>query len=134
MEGKVINVPKTFEDIHLERDAILAGLLHHYGPEGVSNILNNLEAFKAYVEKQRLEKVKDPPLDPDDIQLLAKLKVENVCDGILPLISKGDAIRQAFKLSDLGYIAMEQRPNGLRLHITRLGIHKLEAAILQAVT
>ena len=52
----MIETPKSYEEVELERDAILAGLLHHFGPSAVKQVLDTLEESKAYVKKQRSEK------------------------------------------------------------------------------
>jgi hypothetical protein len=61
-------------------------------------------------------------LTGDDVQLLAKLASDNTVDGARPVLTKhSERFIQAERLSQLGLIALEQLPTGVRLHISKLG-------------
>lgn len=71
-------------------------------------------------------------LSGQDLQLLDRLKRDNVWDGARPVLEgprTDPETEQAFRLSDQGYIALEQVARGVRLHITRKGVTALTAAL-----
>lgn len=123
--------PTTFEEMHLERDAILAGILHHHGPSSVKMILDSLDEFKAYVEKMRKRSDKE---FQDDLQLLYQLRQDNTYDGSRLVVSSAQDVQQAMRLSELGYIALEQHTRGIIRHITRLGMKVLREELNLPIT
>jgi hypothetical protein len=66
-------------------------------------------------------------VDPADLQLLMQLKRDNVWDGARSVVESD--FEQCFRLSDVGLIALEQVAQGVRLHITRLGVKAIDAAL-----
>jgi len=71
-------------------------------------------------------------LSGQDLQLLDRLKRDNVWDGARPVLEgprTDPETEQAFRLSDQGYIALEQVARGVRLHITRKGVTALTDAL-----
>lgn len=67
-------------------------------------------------------------LSPTDYQFLFRLMEENKVGGLRPVIeTDADRWTQAYRLSDMGLIAIEQLSSGGRLHVTRLGTRLLKA-------
>jgi hypothetical protein len=66
-------------------------------------------------------------VDLADLQLLMRLKNDNVWDGARPVVERN--FEQCFRLSEAGLIALEQVARGVRLHITRLGMKAISRAL-----
>lgn len=67
-------------------------------------------------------------LSPHDYQFLVRLMEENRAGGLRPVIeTNAERWCQAYRLSDMGLIAIEQLAVGGRLHVTRLATHLLKS-------
>jgi hypothetical protein len=85
------------------------------------------EASKLAYEIVRLRtSLSGPKLDPNDFQLLERIKRENVAGGPRHVVEGNQELwEQAFRLSDEGLLAIEQHARGGILHITRKGMKML---------
>lgn len=88
------------------------------------------EASKLAYEIVRLRSELSPPqLDLNDLQLLERIKRENVAGDPRHVVEGNKELwEQAFRLSDEGLLAIEQHVRGGILHITRKGM-KILASI-----
>lgn len=108
----------------------LSQLLREHVEKGDPLDVGNL----AMMLHQRGDAISPDPvseLSGQDLQLLGQLNRDNVWDGARPVLEgpRSDPdTDQAFRLSEQGYIALEQGARGVRLHITRKGVAVLSAA------
>jgi hypothetical protein len=67
-------------------------------------------------------------MSPEDWQFLDRLRRDNTYDGSRFVIESEPDFSQAFRLSDEGYIGIDQRGTGIICHISRKGLKALNAS------
>jgi hypothetical protein len=89
-----------------------------------------MSEFMASPANQSTIRELEETLSPEDLQLLMRLKDDNISGGARPVLESNFAKwDQAMRLSDAGLLAIEQIALGGVLHITRKGVAAVRSAL-----